>query len=214
MGGDGRCPITPGADGPRRGGSPSGRPPVIVVIPWPPPMHWVASARPLALALHDGSGPLPVMRAPVAPKGCPSANRPAVDIGLGPVDAELVDAGQGPGRAKASLSSITSMSFRASPGALQRLARRLHRADAHDLRRAAGDRDAAELGEAAARPMGLGRNPRSRSGWHSPHRSKARTCRRSPSRPASKAGLQPRQGLQIGAGGGCSRPSPPADCLM
>ena len=62
-------------------------------MPWPPPMHWVDSARPLPSRLMMAAA-LPVMRAPVAPSGWPMAMRAAVDIGPGPVEAEIVDAGE------------------------------------------------------------------------------------------------------------------------
>jgi len=41
-------------------------------MPWPPPMHWVASAY-LPPSRCRTAAALPVMRAPVAPSGWPSA---------------------------------------------------------------------------------------------------------------------------------------------
>ena len=46
-----------------------------VAIPWPPPMHWVASAK-VPPSRPSSIAALPVMRAPVAPSGWPSAMAP------------------------------------------------------------------------------------------------------------------------------------------
>src|SRR5437899_1312761 len=48
---------------------------IIVVMPWPPPMHWVESANFLPSRFNNWAA-LPVMRAPVAPKGWPRAVAP------------------------------------------------------------------------------------------------------------------------------------------
>src|ERR1019366_6873823 len=47
----------------------------IVVMPWPPPMHWVDSANFLPSRLSSWAA-LPVIRAPVAPSGWPRAVAP------------------------------------------------------------------------------------------------------------------------------------------
>src|SRR5271166_1777357 len=46
-----------------------------VAMPWPPPMHWVASAY-LPFSRRSSEAALPRMRAPVAPSGWPSAMAP------------------------------------------------------------------------------------------------------------------------------------------
>src|SRR6185369_8806491 len=47
----------------------------MVAMPWPPPMHWVDSANCLPSRFSNEAA-LPVMRAPVAPKGWPMAMAP------------------------------------------------------------------------------------------------------------------------------------------
>ena len=159
------------------------------------------SGRPPAAAARAA---LPVMRAPVAPSGWPSAMAPPSRLTL---------AGSSPSSrmqasawaAKASLSSTTSMSSTVMPGALPApCAMRRHRADAHDLRRAAGDRDALDprqrlqavaLGVVLASTTSTAAAP-SVSGDEVP----AVTV---PS--LVEGGLQPGQRLGGGVGRGCSR---------
>jgi hypothetical protein len=106
-------------------------------MPWPPPMHMVASANCLPSRFSSDAA-LPVMRAPVAPSGWPSASAPPSIFILARsmprswiTDSDCAE--------NASFSSMMSMSPRLQAGALQHLLGRRHRADAHDLRRAAGD---------------------------------------------------------------------------
>src|SRR5690606_14832930 len=84
-----------------------------VAMPWPPPMHCVASAYLPPVRLSSDAA-LPTMRAPVAPSGWPSAIAPP---------SRLILAGSRPRsrmqasdcEAKASLSSITSSAPASSP---------------------------------------------------------------------------------------------------
>ncbi len=57
-----------------------------VAMPWPPPMHWVASAY-LPFVRLSSDAALPVMRAPVAPERMAERDRAAVDIDLRSVGA-------------------------------------------------------------------------------------------------------------------------------
>ncbi len=63
-------------------------------MPWPPPMHWVASANFLPSRFSKAAA-LPVMRAPVAPSGWPSAMAPPSRLTFVDVDLEVADAGHG-----------------------------------------------------------------------------------------------------------------------
>ena len=86
--------------------------------------------------------------APVQPSGWPSATAPPFTFtfaGSSPGASMTASAWQ----AKASFSSMRSMSSSVQAGLLQRLGDRLHRADAHDLRRHAGDREGDEARAAA-----------------------------------------------------------------
>ena len=89
---------------------------------------------------------LPVMRAPVAPSGWPSAMAPPSILTLaGSSSRSRMQASDW--AAKASFSSTTSSVAGVDAGARQRLARGADRADAHDLRRAAGDGDRFDAGQ-------------------------------------------------------------------
>src|SRR4029077_10538047 len=80
----------------------------IVVIPWPPPMHWLERANFLPSRFRIWAA-LPVMRAPVAPSGWPMAVAPpsrlvlAQSIFRSSIQASACTA-------KASFSSMTSIS--------------------------------------------------------------------------------------------------------
>ena len=116
-----------------------------VAIPWPPPMHWVArpKRRP---SRFMSAAVLPVIRAPVAPSGWPSAKRTAVEVEGPLVDPEIAHAGE---RLRSErLIELDHLDVAdLEPGAGQRFPRRGDRPDAHDLGGAAGDRDAPDAGQ-------------------------------------------------------------------
>ena len=86
------------------------------------------------------------MRAPVAPSGWPRAIAPPSRLTRSCGQAELVEAGQRlAGERLVQLHDVDLRDVDARAG--ERLARRLHRPDAHHLGRAAGDGDGAHGGE-------------------------------------------------------------------
>ena len=145
-------------------------------------------------------------------EGMAERDGPAVDIGLGPVDASDRRCRRAPATAKASLSSITSMSLTAS---IPARARALRVAATGPMPMISGAQPATAMLwslRRAARAHGPWRSPRCRSGCAraavGQRRGGAGGHRRRPRRRRASA----RQNLRGRSPGGCSRPSPPR-CL-
>ena len=113
--------------------------------PMPPPMHIVTTTFFAPRRLPSISA-WPVRRWPRHAIGVADGDRAAVDVQPIGRDAELV-AAVDTCTAKASLSSHRSMSLDLQAQALQQLRDREHRADAHLVGLAAGDREAEEAAQ-------------------------------------------------------------------
>ena len=116
-----------------------------VAMPWPPPMHWVASAY-LPFSRFKQRGRLAEDARAGRAERMAERNRAAVDIDLIQRELQIADAGD---RLRSEgfveLDDVELADLDA--GALQRLARGADRTDAHDLRAAAADGDGFDRGQ-------------------------------------------------------------------